>query len=100
MRRREFLQTVIAVGAGALGQAQTQPPRPIFTEVPASVSGLTWTHDNAVSVRDVGQDSEVFRTDRPDAGQARVAFSHDGRHLLVRWDGDETGTVEIFEVLG
>lgn len=57
-------------------------------------------HDNAVSVRDVGQDSEAFRTDRPDAGQARVAFSHDGRHLLVRWDGDETGTVEIFEVLG
>jgi len=50
VRRREFLQTVIAVGAGALGQAQTQPPRPIFTEVPASVSGLTWTHDNAVSV--------------------------------------------------
>jgi len=48
VRRREFLQAVIAAGTGALVQGQAS--RPIFTEVPASTSGLTWTHDNAVSV--------------------------------------------------
>jgi hypothetical protein len=48
MNRRDFLHAMMALGAGAFPQAQS--PRPIFTEVPASVSGLTWTHDNAVSV--------------------------------------------------
>ena len=35
---------------GAPLSAQAPPVRPYFTEVPAAASGLTWTHDNAVSV--------------------------------------------------
>jgi WD40 repeat protein len=57
-------------------------------------------HDGAVSVRDVEQDSEVLRADHAGTRQARVAFSHDGQHLLARWDDDEGSAVEIFEVLG
>jgi len=37
-----------AFGAGALAQAPVS--RPLFSEIAPSISGLTWTHDNAVSV--------------------------------------------------
>ena len=54
MDRRTFLTAAARVGAGTLAANAfgtfAQGPGPIFTEVPASVSGLTWTHDNAVSV--------------------------------------------------
>ena len=46
--RRGFIGGSLYAGLGVFAQAQA--PRPIFTEVPAAVSGLTWTHDNAVSV--------------------------------------------------
>jgi hypothetical protein len=36
--------------AGAGARALAQPSAPLFTQIPASASGLTWTHDNAVSV--------------------------------------------------
>jgi hypothetical protein len=46
--RRGFIGGALYAGFSVLAQAQA--PRPLFTEVPASTSGLTWTHDNAVSV--------------------------------------------------
>ena len=55
--RREFLGAAARGGLGAYAAlsgagAFSQAPagRPLFTEVPAAASGLTWTHDNAVSV--------------------------------------------------
>jgi enediyne biosynthesis protein E4 len=54
--RRGFIGGSTRAGLGAFvapafaGLAQAPAARPIFTEIPAVVSGLTWTHDNAVSV--------------------------------------------------
>ena len=42
MTRRQLL----AAAAGALG---LKAAGPLFVEVPASKSGITWTHDNAMS---------------------------------------------------
>ena len=44
MTRRRFAAAI----AGALA-ASGQTPPPIFEELPASQTGITWTHDNAIS---------------------------------------------------
>jgi molecular chaperone DnaK len=56
-------------------------------------------HEHTVSVRDVEHDHEVFRADHP-GGRAHTAFTHDGRHLLTRWETDEAAWIDVFEVLG
>src|SRR5688572_7733445 len=57
MDRREFIGAAARGGLGAYAAlsgagafAQAPAGRPLFTEVAAAASGLTWTHDNAVSV--------------------------------------------------
>ena len=52
--RREFLQLVALSGIGAapalnLSRGILQAAPPTFEEIPPSVSGLTWVHDNAMS---------------------------------------------------
>ena len=44
LSRRHFL-----VSSAAALSAATIPGRPIFEEIPASASGITWVHDNAKS---------------------------------------------------
>ena len=45
LSRRFFLK---AIGSAALLPA-TQAPKPLFEQIPGSVSGLTWVHENAMS---------------------------------------------------
>ena len=52
--RREFLQLVALSGIGAapalnLSRGILQAAPPTFEEIPPSVSGITWVHDNAMS---------------------------------------------------
>ena len=46
MNRRQLLKLAGAAGVSGLRAAQ---PSPLFEEVPASVSGIQWVHDNAMS---------------------------------------------------
>jgi hypothetical protein len=49
--RRRFLRTLLGSGASAVvaGWPAGAADVPLFTEVPPSVSGITWVHDNAMS---------------------------------------------------
>ena len=49
--RRTFLRTLLGSGASAVvaGWPAGAADAPLFTEVPPSVSGITWVHDNAMS---------------------------------------------------
>src|SRR5262249_9818381 len=51
--RRGFLQLGMAAGAAKLlhipSQAQSADHLPLFSEVPSSVSSISWVHENAMS---------------------------------------------------
>src|SRR5690242_1911987 len=51
MRLLLFLSLCAALSLGSLPHASAQngAALPAFEEIPASVSGITWTHDNAMS---------------------------------------------------
>jgi len=53
--RREFLRLLGAAGASTLGPSWMhggmRAASPIFEEIPASASGITWTHENAMSTQ-------------------------------------------------
>ena len=69
INRRNFLKYS---AAGALGLSlRGAGPVPIFEEVPASVSGITWVHDNAMS------DSR-FLPETLGPGCAFVDYDNDG----------------------
>ena len=49
--RRQWLWLASAFGASRLlpGTLSWAEPTPLFSEIPASVSGIEWVHDNAMS---------------------------------------------------
>src|SRR5688572_7509957 len=53
--RRDFLRLLGAAGASTLGPSWThggaRAASPTFEEIPASVSGITWMHENAMSAQ-------------------------------------------------
>lgn len=48
LSRRQLLSLTASFGAARLLKGTASPP-PLFEEVPPSVSGITWVHDNAMS---------------------------------------------------
>ena len=49
MNRRQLLKLAGAAGAAGISGLPAAQPSPLFEEVPASVSGIQWVHDNAMS---------------------------------------------------
>jgi hypothetical protein len=49
VNRRRLLSLAAAAGAGRLLRAASTAAAPLFEEIPASVSGITWVHENAMS---------------------------------------------------
>src|SRR5450432_2056075 len=47
--RREWLWLASGFGVSRCLGATASAPKPLFEEVPASQSGITWVHDNAMS---------------------------------------------------
>lgn len=69
LSRRQALSLISAAAANAgLSRAQTAP---LFEEVPASISGITWVHDNAMS-------ADRFLPETLPPGCAFLDFDNDG----------------------
>jgi hypothetical protein len=74
--RRQFIRLLSMAGASAAGGvrplgAQQPPAAPIFEEIPASVSGISWVHVNAMS-----PDRHLPETMGP--GVAFIDYDNDG----------------------
>jgi hypothetical protein len=73
--RRRFLHTLGLSGLGAALAPRLnawQPaPRPLFEEIPASASGVTWIHDNAMS-------ADRYLPETMGPGVAFLDFDNDG----------------------
>jgi hypothetical protein len=68
--RRDLLKLSAGAGVAALLPAATAPA-PLFEEVPASISGITWVHDNAMS-------PERFLPETLGPGCAFLDYDNDG----------------------
>jgi enediyne biosynthesis protein E4 len=69
--RREFVRLLGAAGLSSLAPRRQSPPAFPFKEVPASVSGISWTHDNGMS-------ANRYLPETMGPGVAFVDFDNDG----------------------
>jgi enediyne biosynthesis protein E4 len=71
--RREWLRLAAAFGATRVWgqQAGRVQPAPLFIEIPASLSGISWVHDNAMS-------AEHYLPETLGPGCAFLDFDNDG----------------------
>ena len=71
--RREWLRLAAAFGATRVWgqQAGGVQPAPLFIEIPASQSGISWVHDNAMS-------AEHYLPETLGPGCAFLDFDNDG----------------------
>ena len=73
--RRDFLRLAALTGLGtaALGvpRGSLRAASPFFEEIPSSVSGITWVHDNAIS-------PDRFLPETMGPGVAFVDYDNDG----------------------
>ena len=70
--RREFLRLTAAAGLGALHPLpRASAATPLFVEVPADASGISWRHENAMS-------PERYLPETVGAGCAFLDFDNDG----------------------
>jgi len=49
LNRRQLMSLVGSAAVARLSKAAISPASPLFEEIPPSVSGITWQHDNAMS---------------------------------------------------
>jgi hypothetical protein len=76
LSRRDFMQMATLAGLGAMAPAprafaQGAEAKPLFVEVPASASGLTWVHTNAMS-------PERYLPETMGPGVAFLDYDNDG----------------------
>ncbi len=69
--RREFVRLLGAAGLSSFAPRRQSPPAFPFKEVPASVSGISWTHDNGMS-------ANRYLPETMGPGVAFVDFDNDG----------------------
>ncbi len=49
-------------------------------------------------LRDTATATELFRAPAPDGARGRVAFAGDGRHLLIGWEREGWGRIDVHEI--
>src|SRR5437879_13130425 len=71
LSRRQLLSLTAGAALARVAEAAVPPPPPLFEEVPASLSGVTWKHENAMS-------PERFLPESSGPGCAFLDYDNDG----------------------